>query len=76
MKIKSSIPASSMPGLLTILFLYCSILAMAEKVTYGDSWGSQGISVMQQGPASVSLNFSLNDTGNTATSISLPEIGC
>jgi hypothetical protein len=61
MNLKRFTLSSLLPGLGILLFLYSSGIASAQKVTYPDSWGNQGFTLMQQSPAGVSLNFSVNE---------------
>ncbi|MBK7213810.1 MAG: hypothetical protein IPH88_11055 [Bacteroidales bacterium] len=61
MKIKRFTLIGVLPILFFMLFFNFSNSSSAEKVTYPDSWGNQGFTLMQQSPAGVSLNFSVKE---------------
>jgi len=48
-------------GFVLLMMLLGSQIARAEKVTYPDSWGNQGFTLMQQNPNGVSVSFSIRE---------------
>lgn len=50
-----------LPGLAMLMILMIPVVTSAEKVTYSDSWGTHGLTLLQQNPNGVSLNFSVKE---------------
>jgi len=48
-------------GLIALFMLSGSLSIMAQKVTYPDSWGDQGLTLVQNSPSGVTLNFSVKE---------------
>ncbi len=46
---------------LAVIFMVCCLTAHAEKVSYPDSWGQQGVTLKSQNSSGVSINFSLKE---------------
>jgi len=46
--------------LFTCIFT-CTYFASAEKITYPDSWGQQGVSLKAQNPSGITVNFSIRE---------------
>lgn len=63
MNLKKLTLSNLLPGLAMLMILMIPAASMAEKVTYTDSWGSHGLTLLQQNPNGVSLNFSVKEFG-------------
>jgi hypothetical protein len=50
-------------SLMAALFMFVAFSASAEKTTYSDSWGQQGVTLKAQSANGVSLNFSIKEFG-------------
>ncbi|MBK7030770.1 MAG: T9SS type A sorting domain-containing protein [Bacteroidales bacterium] len=61
MNLKKTTFSNLFPGLVMILIFLAPFFSMAEKVTYTDSWGNQGITMLQQSANGVTLNFSVKE---------------
>ena len=46
---------------LIAFFMSFAILARAEKITYSDSWGQQGVTLKAQNASGVTVNFSIKE---------------
>jgi hypothetical protein len=65
-----------------ILALFASLPLTAESLTFSGSWGPQGITVVEEGPEALLLNFSMTRlgletvviNGNEMTALSLPGV--
>jgi hypothetical protein len=63
MNLRKLILSNLLPGLAMLMILMIPAASIAEKVTYTDSWGNHGLTLLQQNPNGVSLNFSVKEFG-------------
>lgn len=61
MKNNYSILKGRLSLFLTFFLLAFILFAQAEKVTYSDTWGPQGVSLKSQSSSGVSVNFSIKE---------------
>jgi len=72
----------SIPALLITLFLLLSNSIIGQPITYSDSWGEQGYSLLYENPGGIELNFSItyfelnekNIEGIMMSSVHLPSV--
>ncbi len=59
---------------MTLIALFCMLatapVALAENIHYSDSWSTQGLTLLEEGPAGLELVYSLEDWQLVETSIS------
>jgi len=71
----------SIPSILITLFLLANVI-VAQPVTYNDSWGEQGYSLLSENSGGIELNFSItqfelrenNINGTFMSSVHLPGV--
>ena len=61
MKNKQFVSKLTSIGLMLVMMLFVANTAIADKITYDDNWGKQGITVEKQSTSSVELNYSITE---------------
>jgi len=61
MKNKQFVSKLTSIGLMLVMMFFVANTATADKITYKDNWGKQGITVEKQSTSSVELNYSITE---------------